>query len=238
LSDATVYALVTTAALTALIHTLIPDHWLPFVLIGRAQGWTTATVVGVSGLSAMIHTVLSVALALLALAVGMTAAEAIGETLERAGGWLLIVFGVAYAVWAWRKGGHFHPGGALLHADDAQSCNGAEGDGNPDHLHYHADDELIRGRRWGTLGLAVIVGVNPCVLIMPVLLSSTAQGATVVALVTAAYVVPTVALMIGLSVLGVRAGWWARLPGAARHMEMASGLLIAALGGFFALFGH
>ena len=30
--------LLLTAAATAAFHTLIPDHWLPFVLVGRARG--------------------------------------------------------------------------------------------------------------------------------------------------------------------------------------------------------
>ena len=38
MTEATGYVLVSTAALTALLHTLIPDHWLPFLLIGRARG--------------------------------------------------------------------------------------------------------------------------------------------------------------------------------------------------------
>jgi len=32
--------LLATAAATAAFHTLIPDHWLPFVLVGRARRWS------------------------------------------------------------------------------------------------------------------------------------------------------------------------------------------------------
>ena len=49
-------------------------------------------------------------------------------------------------------------------------------------------------------------------------------------LVLAAYVLPTVALMVGLSVLGVAATKRLPVPGVARYMELASGLLVAALG--------
>ena len=138
--------LLTTAGATALLHTLIPDHWLPFVLIGRARGWSGGTTGLVSGISALIHVSLSIVLGLATLGIGLGAAEVVGESLERAGAVLLILFGLIYAWWAWRKGGHFHPGGSLLHSHDAHdSCAGSEGDGNPEHLHYHADDTLIRG---------------------------------------------------------------------------------------------
>ena len=200
--------------------------------IGRARGWSVPTVALVSGLSGLIHTLLAVALGVATLAIGLTAAEAIGETLHHVAGPLLVVFGLAYAYWARRKGGHFHPGGALLHrGPTTDACPGSEGPGHPEHLHYHADGELIRDRpHWGTVGLAVLVGINPCVLVLPILLASLPAGTMTVVLVLIAYSVPTVLLMMGLSVAGVVVGWRIRLPWAARHAESASGLLIALLG--------
>jgi len=234
-SDLTTYALLSTAAATSFLHTLIPDHWLPFVLIGRSRRWTTATVVLVSGLSGLIHTLLSIVLGVATLAIGLSAAEAVGETLHHVAGPLLVVFGLAYAYWARRKGGHFHPGGALLHRGmSGGACGGEEGDTHPEHLHYHADDEMIAGRAgWSGLALAVVVGLNPCVLVLPILLASVPRGMKTMGLVILAYSLPAVALMVGLSVLGVRLGWKIKLPWLARNAEPASGLLIAVLGVIF-----
>ena len=238
--DTTGYALMTVAVATALFHTLIPDHCLPFVLIGNARGWRVGTTVAVSGVSALIHVMLSILLGMLALAIGGVAASAVGETLERSGAVLLVVFGVGYALWAWRKGGHFHPGGARVHleTDDAR-CDGHEGDRNTEHLHYHADDQLIAGgagpNAWW---LAFIIGANPCVLILPVIMASASQGATAVVAVCIAYAIPSVLLMVGLSTLGVAGGRRFRLPLAARYMELISGLLIAALGVLILLLEH
>jgi hypothetical protein len=230
--DGTGYALATVALGTALIHTLIPDHWLPFVLIGNARHWSVATTIAVSGVAALIHVVLSIALGLGALALGLTAGLALGETFERVGSVLLLLFGLAYALWAWRKGGHFHPGGARLHRHAApDGCAGDEGPGHPEHLHYHADGRWIAGGdAVGAWWLALVVGANPCVLILPVILETARRGATAVVAVCLAYAVPTTLLMTGLSALGVAGGRRVRLPLAARHMEMASGLMIAALG--------
>jgi len=234
LTEATGYVLVSTAALTALLHTLIPDHWLPFVLMGRAQGWTPGTVALISGLSAVVHTGLSLSLGLVAIGIGVGAAEVVGETLESVGAAMLVVFGVAYAVWAWRKGGHFHPGGARLHDPGSDGCRGDEGDSNPEHLHYHADEDLIRRRAGrGAFTLAMIVGVNPCVLVLPVILAAGARGMAEFWIVALAYGIPTIVLLVGLSVLGVSGPFRIRVPGAARFAEMASGLLIALLGVVF-----
>jgi nickel/cobalt exporter len=227
--------LVATAAGTAAFHTLIPDHWLPFVLVGRARRWSARTTALVSATSAVIHTGLSVVLGLLALGVGEAAALAIGGRLTRASGWMLLGFGLLYAIWAWRKGGHFHPGGALLHApDEGGSCDGHEGPQGGEHLHYHADDRWIRSEAGMSAGaLALIVGLNPCILILPILVATAERGRAAVALVAAAYSLTTIALMVGLSVAGVVGARRFAVPAIARHMETFSGLLIALVGAVF-----
>ena len=229
--------LLMTAAATAAFHTLIPDHWLPFVLVGRARGWSGRTTAAVSGLSALVHTVLSLALGLAALLLGQSVAHAVGERLERGSGVLLVAFGTAYAVWAWRKGGHFHPGGALLHAsDEGDHCDGHEGPASVDHLHYHADDAWIgKEAGKGAVPLALIVGLNPCVLVLPIMVATADQGTGVLALVTMAYSITTIALMVGLSVAGVVGTRRIPVPAIARHMETASGILIAICGAVFLL---
>jgi nickel/cobalt transporter (NicO) family protein len=234
LGDATLNLLLGVTLTTALFHTLIPDHWLPFVLIGRSREWTAGYTAAVSGLSSLIHTVLSLGLGLLALWAGLEAAHAIGENLERAGSVLLILFGLGYAAWAWRKGGHFHPGGRLLHRTaEAEPCHGDEGE-HPEHLHYHADGDLIHGTRdRSALWLAFVVGVNPCILILPLFLATAERGAAAVLAVSLTYSAATIALMVGLSTLGVTATHLIRVPGIARHMEWISGLLIAATGVVF-----
>lgn len=222
--------LLVTAAATAAFHTLIPDHWLPFVLVGRARGWSARTTAAVSGLSAIVHVLLSAALGLAAIQVGALAAAAVGRHLERASGLLLLVFGAAYALWAWRKGGHFHPGGALLHRAEAkEGCDGHEGPENPEHLHYHADEAWIRAGK-GALPLALVVGLNPCILVLPIMVATAERGAMTVAAVTLAYSATTVLLMVGLSVAGVAGARRLPVPAIARHMEAASGVLIALVG--------
>ena len=126
MSGSSYYALLVTALGTGLLHTLIPDHWLPFVLIGRARGWSGKRTAVVSGLSASLHVGLSLLLGILALGIGLTVTEVVGQTLELTGTLAVIAFGLAYAFWSWRKGGHFHPGGAMF----------LYGDGS---VHFHSE---------------------------------------------------------------------------------------------------
>jgi ABC-type nickel/cobalt efflux system permease component RcnA len=224
--------LVGTAVATALLHTLIPDPWLPFVLIGRARNWSVTMTAAVSGVSAVIHALLSAILGAVAIAIGMGSAKALGESVGLASAVLLVVFGAAYAAWAWRKGGHFHPGGRLLHAESSEaSCPGHESGSHPGHLHYHADGDLIHGPdRRGGIYLALIVGLNPCIVILPVMLSSVELGAGTLGLVTVVYAATTTVLMVCLAALGVAGARLLPVPDASRHMETASGLLIALTG--------
>ncbi|GEM_PF-1437780 len=226
------YLLLGTAVTTALFHTLIPDHWLPFVLAGKARGWSGRYTAVLSGVSALLHTGLSLALAYGALLLGREAAAAVGETLEAAGGLLLVVFGLVYAGWAWRKGGHFHPGGNLFHpSHERPGCDGREGDGNPVHFHYHADEELLsRPGRASGWALALIIGLNPCILILPVILASVSHGPGIAFVVAGGYSLTTAGLMVGLSVVGVTGSRRLRVPALARYMESISGLLIALTG--------
>ena len=97
------YLLLASTIGLALVHTLIPDHWLPFVLAGRSRGWSLRATAGASGLAALIHIALSVALGWFAYSIGREAAERLGESLEHASALILVLFGVVYAVWSWRK---------------------------------------------------------------------------------------------------------------------------------------
>ena len=51
MSNALLYPLLATAFAAAFIHAVLPTHWLPFVLVGRGQGWSSARTLGAAALS-------------------------------------------------------------------------------------------------------------------------------------------------------------------------------------------
>lgn len=130
--------LIGAAASIAFVHTLMgPDHYLPFVAMAKARGWTLARTLRITLWCGLGHLVGSIALGLLGIAFGAQLArlewiEAVrGETAA----WMLVGFGLAYMAWglrrAWRNRPHqhWHRHGDLAHTHKHTH----EGD----HLHLH-----------------------------------------------------------------------------------------------------
>lgn len=132
-----------TAASIAFIHTLLgPDHYLPFVAMAKARGWSLARTLRITLLCGVGHLVGSVALGILGIALGTQIARL--EWVEAVRGelaaWLLVGFGLAYMVWglrrAWRRKPHTH---LHVHEDGVHAHpHSHEGD------HVHVHDSLER----------------------------------------------------------------------------------------------
>ena len=96
--------LVLSACTTAVIHALIPDHWLPFALLARTERWSDRRLVTLVGLTGGLHVAVSLllgaALAFAGSAASRAAAGRAGASLETLAGGLLVLFGIE-----WRASG-------------------------------------------------------------------------------------------------------------------------------------
>src|SRR5512138_3403312 len=88
------------AASIGALHTLAPDHWVPFAALARAERWTARRTAAVTAACGLGHVTVSVLLGLISLMVGVEVMAAFGERLESVAGLLLIGFGVVYAFWS------------------------------------------------------------------------------------------------------------------------------------------
>ena len=226
--DSEHWPLVAGAVQIAALHALIPDHWMPFILVGRKQNWSTAKILSASALGAVSDAFLSVLLGLAAILAGEEAAHQLGHKLEgfeETGAWLLIGFGLAYATWAYlrsrKSNPHFH-----LH------IHGHAHDG-----HTHAHDELVMGK--ATLpALILVAGLSPCFVAVPMFMGTIGHGR--------AFQLGVIGLYLGVTVLCTAAVSWAALrihreiqfPFLERHAETISGLVIALTGIALMLLGH
>jgi hypothetical protein len=70
-SNALLYPLLATAFAAAFVHAVLPTHWLPFVLVGRGQGWSTGRTLGAAALSGAAHVVVTIVIGLLIVLLGV-----------------------------------------------------------------------------------------------------------------------------------------------------------------------
>ncbi len=112
--DASTWVLLVSTLTIGLVHSLAPDHWVPFVSIGRARKWSRTKLVWVTLLSGLAHVGSSIAIGCIGLALGFSLARLDVFESQRAqvAGLLLIGFGLAYGIWGLKrahKHGHHRP---------------------------------------------------------------------------------------------------------------------------------
>ncbi len=174
------FPMLTTLAATgfsvAFFHAAIPTHWLPFVLVARARGWSRGKTFAVVSFAGLGHVALTTLLGLLIAWLGFQLDAHIGEIFPRVAGAILLGIGLFY-FWRQVRGGVLHhhaPGGA--HQPGA-GCG-------HEHGHSHWDAELqdtplvSRGTGdWAAIGgLFTMLTLSPCEGFLPVYLSGVSYG--------------------------------------------------------------
>jgi len=106
-----------TAATIGFIHTLTgPDHYLPFIVMGKARKWTTVKTLWITFLCGLGHVGSSVLIGIIgiALGIGISRLESVESFRGNIAAWAFILFGFVYFLWGlWKafKGKphrHFH----------------------------------------------------------------------------------------------------------------------------------
>ena len=203
-----------TAASVGAVHTLLgPDHYLPFVVLGRARGWgwrRTALTTVVCGLG---HVGASLLLGLGGIALGVAVSHLTHvETMRGSlAAWALIVVGTVYGAWglhrALRGERHVH-GPRPAAGDDAGLLHAHPHDGHHHHGHSHAHDQApARGQTppgapasWRSLTpwvLFVVFVLGPCEPLIPLVMVPAAAGSWVgVAVASLAFSAATIVAMV------------------------------------------
>ena len=88
----------------AFLHAALPTHWLPFVLVGRAQKWSTGRTLGVTLLAGLGHAGLTIALGLGLVVAGLALEPRLGGLFHWVVGGLMVAVGLFYMA----RGRHNH----------------------------------------------------------------------------------------------------------------------------------
>lgn len=228
--SAEITLLTVSAAAIAFVHTILgPDHYLPFVAMARAKGWTLPRTLRITLLCGAGHLAGSVVLGLAGIALGielsaLTWLEGVRGNLAA---WLLIGFGLAYMAWGLRqvhrnrRHTHWHHHDGLTHRH--------EHDHNADHAHVHE-------RRGPAVSLTpwvlfVIFVLGPCEPLIPLLMYPAARvdmaGVILVIVVFGAVTALTMLVTVTIGLKGLRAVRFVRFE---RYGQALAGATILACG--------
>ena len=90
------FSVLTGTFLLAIVHALIPNHWLPLVAVAKAEGWKQRDVTSVTFLAALAHVTGTVILGLVLGFIGKELQEEYGKIIYLVSAVLMIVFGLIY----------------------------------------------------------------------------------------------------------------------------------------------
>ena len=108
-------AIATTGFTVAFLHAAIPTHWLPFVLVGRAQHWSHARTLAVVALAGLGHVSLTTVLGVVVVWLGISVNARLGNAFPWLAGGALLLLGGFYLWRQWRGKGHSHLFGGHSH---------------------------------------------------------------------------------------------------------------------------
>src|SRR6202166_780796 len=109
------FLLVGAVAAVGVLHTIVPDHWVPITLIARQRGWSKSETARASLIAGIGHVLSTLVIALVVWLAGVAFAQRFGHVVDAASGLALIAFGGWIAISSWRDlqrhGGHGHSHG-------------------------------------------------------------------------------------------------------------------------------
>lgn len=224
MNDQYLAALMLTAATVGALHSLAPDHWLPFAALSRARHWTPVRTARLAFVCALGHVTVSALLGVLAVFVGRQTVEAFGTTLASWAPLMLIGFGFAYLTIAlWRT----FRGKLLHHADHL--------DGVPhDHGHGHHHDH---GKGLSEWGLFVLFCADPCIALIPMIAAASTLGWGAVGAVVLVYEIATISAILVLVHSAQAGARRLRFAWIDRYGDATAGALIICLGALVTLLG-
>ncbi len=217
------------AAVSGVLHTVMgPDHYVPFIAMARAGGWSLTRTLLLTTVCGIGHVLGSVALGIVGLGLGVWVGRL--ETAEAArgdiAGWLLLSFGLAYLVWGihrgWRERPHHH---WHNHEDGTVHCH-EHGHSGP---HAHAHESTRPGVTPWVLFVIFVFG--PCEILIPQLMYPAAKNNWwLVTAVVVVFGITTLGTMLAVVCLGYAGARRLAFPGLQRYAHAGAGLALTLCG--------
>ncbi len=231
MNDTTLSALLCLAAFTGVVHTLLgPDHYVPFVAMARARGWSLAKTLWVTMACGVGHVLGSLLIGGIGIAAGLAVGGLDGFESSRSqiAAWLMLGFGSAYTVWGIQRAirnkphshVHSHPDGTV-HSHKHTHVGG--------HAHAHVRPEHPKSITPWVLFTIFVFGA--CEPLIPQLMYPAAQGSWFgLALVVIVFGLTTLCTMTAAVYVGYFGLARLSLAPLERYAHATAGLAVTACG--------
>jgi nickel/cobalt exporter len=186
-----------TAVSIGFVHTVLgPDHYLPFIVLSKARGWSGMKTTIITVLCGIGHVLSSVILGFIGIGLGVALfkLEAVESLRGDVAAWFLIAFGFTYFIWgvhrAIRNKPHQH---VHLHGGSKEHTHPHRHFGEHTHVHDSTSGNMTP---WI---LFIIFVFGPCEPLIPLVMYPAAKGSIVgVAMVASVFGITTIGTMLGL----------------------------------------
>ena len=192
--------------LLSAIHALIPNHWIPLVAIGRAEGWNRSETLAITGITGLAHVTSTILIGIVAGLLGYELSTRYASVTSVAAPLVLIGLGVVYLV---------------LEVLGRRR----------QHRHLATPERGSKVSRFSLVAsLCVGMFFSPCIEIEAYYFTAGALGWQGIAAVSLVYLSVTVAGMVVLVDLGIKGASRIESHFLEHHEKGVTGLLLIALG--------
>ena len=226
-----------TAASIGFVHTLLgPDHYLPFIAMSKARGWSGCRTAAITFLCGLGHVLGSVILGLAGVFLGIVVfkLESIEAFRGDLAGWLLIAFGVAYMLWGIRRAVRSRPH-EHAHSHDSGAAHSHSHSHLGGHSHVHDAADAANLTPWVLFTIFVL---GPCEPLIPLIMYPAAKSNVAAVLAVAAvFGVVTISTMLACVMVSYFGLSKLAFPGVARYAHAMAGFTILLCGGSIKFLG-
>src|ERR1700736_252823 len=188
-------------------HAILPDHWVPLAVLGRARRYPLSKVARLSGLAGIAHVLLSIILGVVIIAIGLQFRSAVQSAQDTIIGCLLIATGLGFAVLelTGRRHSHNPPGGGHTHDHGHRRHE-------PHNDHHHHDHHHHPREHRGIRGLAAVMvpfgaAASPDLTILPVFLAAATAGVATAIGSLVIFAAVTIGTIVGLTLAATRGSY-------------------------------
>lgn len=236
MSDSAVIVLAGTAATIGFVHTVLgPDHYLPFIALSKARGWSAGRTLAVTAACGVGHVLSSIVLGFVGIGIGtaLFRLEAIEAFRGEVAAWFLIAFGFTYFVWGLHRALRLRP-----HEHEHGHAGGIVHSHAHSHLGEHSHPHASRAKSLTPWVLFLIFVFGPCEPLIPLVMFPAAKGNMLdVAVVASVFGVVTVGTMLGVVAAAHHGLSRVRVRGLERYAHALAGLTIFISGGAITFLG-